>query len=41
MERKVKEYALKYEGSFLRSWRLEVMDGVSEPEVDGDEESVS
>jgi hypothetical protein len=25
----------------LRSWRFEVTDGVSEPEVDGDEESVS
>jgi hypothetical protein len=27
--------------NFLRSWRLEVTDGVSEPEVEGDEESVS
>jgi hypothetical protein len=27
--------------NFLRSWRLEVTDGVSEPEVDDDEESVS
>jgi hypothetical protein len=26
--------------NFLRSWRLEVMEGVSELEVDGDEESV-
>jgi hypothetical protein len=24
----------------LRSWRLEVTDGASEPEVEGDEESV-
>jgi hypothetical protein len=27
--------------NFLRSWLLEVTDGASEPEVDGDEESVS
>ena len=27
--------------NFLRSWRLEVTEGVSEPEVEGDEESVS
>jgi hypothetical protein len=26
---------------FLRSWRLEVADADSEPEVEGDEESVS
>jgi hypothetical protein len=26
---------------FLRSWRLEVTDADSEPEVEGDEESVS
>jgi hypothetical protein len=25
----------------LRSWRLEVTDGASEPEVEGDKESVS
>jgi hypothetical protein len=48
MGRKVKEYVLKCEDSvrgillnFLRSWRLELTDGVSELEVDGDEESVS
>jgi hypothetical protein len=42
------ECVLKYEDSegasyyyFLRSWRLEVTDADSKPEVEGDEESVS
>jgi hypothetical protein len=37
MGRKVMECVLKYKGS----WRLEVADADSEPEVEGDEESVS
>jgi hypothetical protein len=45
MERKVMECVLKYEGSEGRltilSWRLEVTDVDSEPEVEGDEELVS
>ena len=46
MERKVMECVLKCEGSegasyYTRSWHLEVVDADSEPEVEGDEESVS
>jgi hypothetical protein len=47
MGRKVMECVLRYEDSegtsyytSWRSWRLEVADADSEPEVDGDEESV-
>jgi hypothetical protein len=48
MGQKVKECVWKCGDSvggillnFLRSWRLEVTDGASEPEVEGDEKSVS
>ena len=48
MRRKVKECVWKCEDieggillNFLCSWRLEVTDGASEPEVEGDEESIS
>jgi hypothetical protein len=48
MGRKVMEYVWKCEGSVggillysLRSWRLEVTDAASDPDVEGEEESVS
>jgi hypothetical protein len=43
MEQKVKERVQKMVVciNFLRSWCLEVTDAASDPEVEGDEESVS